>query len=281
MEQYTAWMADLKSSRGYALSDRSEIQSYIARVCDALNAVFAPSLAQDVAFSAGDELQGLFKTAAAAYCHLRLFRMLLQPVQLRAGLGRGSWDIRLPDAGTTAQDGQAYHRAREAIHAAAKRDHGSLLFCEEAGSDPLVNFAIDTEDTFARELSASQNDLMLLAELLYPISVPGTMDLELLPKLANLAHRRDGYEYYARRERRAIFSGLEQKPRVIEPVDPARQEDPLCISGGRTRGMAAAVADCAGIARQSVVRTMVTANIYSARNAAIAAVRLLEKEGMQ
>ena len=59
MQQYTAWMVDLKGSREYELSDRSDIQNHITAVCGALNRIFAPSLLHRVAFSAGDELQGL------------------------------------------------------------------------------------------------------------------------------------------------------------------------------------------------------------------------------
>ena len=68
MNQYTAWMVDLKGSREYALSDRSDIQNHITDVCGALNRIFAPSLLHEVAFSAGDELQGLFRSPAAACC---------------------------------------------------------------------------------------------------------------------------------------------------------------------------------------------------------------------
>ena len=82
MNQYTAWMVDLKGSREYELSDRSDIQNHISEVCGVLNRVFEPSLLHRVAFSAGDELQGLFRMPSAAYCCARLFRMLLWPAQV-------------------------------------------------------------------------------------------------------------------------------------------------------------------------------------------------------
>ena len=279
MELYTAWMVDLKSSRDYDLSDRSEISRHITEVCGVLNRLFAPSLACGLDFSAGDELQGLFRSAPAAYLCVRLFRMLLWPAQIRAGLGLGTWDIRVPDAGTTAQDGKAYHGARAAITEAEKCG-SPALFCSGNAADRLVNFAIGTELALTQSLTDTQNELMLTAELTYPITAPGAMDLTALPAAAELMLGKTTYGFYAGRGRRNV--SFVRRPEVIAPVDAFSPEEGLCVTGGKTRGLPTAVADCTGISKQSVARTMKTANIYSARNAAIVALRLLrEAEGRE
>ena len=275
MEQYTAWMVDLKSSKGYSMADRSGIQSHITAVCGAMTRLFAPSLACAIAFSAGDELQGLFRFAPAAYLCVRLFRMLLWPAQIRAGLGLGAWEIRLPGAGTTAQDGKAYHLARAAITAAEKNDCAAL-FCSESERDPVINFAIETETVLTRAHTAMQNDLALTAELTYPITVPEAMDLTVLPELAALMEKKTQYGFYSERERRTVR--FTHTPQVIAPVNALAADDALRVGGGKTRGVPTAVADSTGIALQSVARTLKTANIYSARNAAIVALRLLRQE---
>ena len=272
MEQYTAWMVDLKSSRDYDLSDRSDITRRIAEVSAVLNRLFEPSLACALDFSAGDELQGLFRSAPAAYLCVRLFRMLLWPAQIRAGLGLGTWDIRVPEAGTTAQDGKAYHRARAAITAAEKGDC-TALFCSEGDGDQLVNFAIGTELTLTPTLTEAQNDLMLTAELTYPITVPDAMDLTVVPALAELMQGKAVYGFYSARGRRTL--GFDRRPEILAPVNALAPEDGLYVIAGKTRGLPTAVADCTGITKQSVAKTLKTAHIYSARNAAIVALRLL------
>ncbi len=277
MEQYTAWMADLKASKDYAVQDRSDVQSHITEVCAALNRIFAPSLARELAFSAGDELQGLFLSPAAAYCCVRLYRMLLMPARVRAGLGTGSWDIRMPDAGTTAQDGQAYHRARAAIAQAGEQDECPVLYCSGGDEDLYINFAINTAIRLSEHATGSQNELMLLTELVYPIVIPGQMDLEQLPALAEVMTRRSRYGYYSRGEKRDLFASLADTPKVIQSVSADAQTAGLSISNGKLRGMPTALAQLARISRQSVEKTLKSANIYSARNAAIVALRLLRQ----
>ena len=115
MAKYTALIIDLKKSRAYEKDRRNDIQYYIFEVIDAMNTIFASSLAKEVYFSAGDELQGLFNSVEASYLYFRLFSMLVAPIEIRAGIGIGDWDVVLENAPTTAQDGSAYHYARFAI----------------------------------------------------------------------------------------------------------------------------------------------------------------------
>ena len=276
MQQYTAWMVDLKGSREYELSDRSDIQNHITQVCGALNRIFAPSLLHRVAFSAGDELQGLFRSPTAACCCARLFRMLLWPAQVRSGLGMGSWDIRITDAGTTAQDGQAYHRARAAIVQAG--DECPALFNTGSENDPYINFAIDTAIRLGEHMTDGQNELMLLAELAYPVTVTGAMDLDRLPELAEVMARRGRYGYYSRGRKRDLFEAFARPPEVVTPVYADADMPGLCIAAGKLRGMPTVLSQLAGISRQSVEKTLKSANIYSARNAAIVTLRLLLQE---
>ena len=276
MQQYTAWMVDLKGSREYELSDRSDIQNHITAVCGALNRIFAPSLLHRVAFSAGDELQGLFRSPTAAYGCARLFRMLLWPAQVRSGLGMGSWDIRITDAGTTAQDGQAYHRARAAIVQAG--DECPALFNTGGENDPYINFAIDTAIRLSEHMTDAQNELMLLTELAYPVTVTGAMDLDCFPELAEVMARRSRYGYYSRGRKRDLFEAFARPPEVVTPVYADADMPGLSIAAGKLRGMPTALSQLAGISRQSVEKTLKSANIYSVRNAAIVTLRLLLQE---
>lgn len=262
MKTYAALMIDIKNSRGYSLSHREEIQSHIAASYRELNRLFADQLEREVEFSAGDELQGLFCTAESAYCYLRLFRMLLWPVQVRAGIGVGRWDVRLPGEGTTAQDGQAYHRCRSAIKEAEEKGESDIVYRAENELDEQINFAMSMESLLTRRYSSHQNDLLLLTELLYPVAGVGD-----LSSLADVMEQRGKYEYYASREKQSLFCTLRKLPVTIQP----RQND----RGKKSRGIPTAVSNYSGISRQSVEKTMKAANMFAARNAAMMALKLL------
>ncbi len=262
MKTFAALMIDIKNSRGYSLPHREEIQSYIADLYRELNRLFADQLEHEVEFSAGDELQGLFCTPESAYCYLRLFRMLLWPVQVRAGIGVGRWDVRLPGEGSTAQDGQAYHRCRSAIKEAEEKGESNIVYCAESELDEQVNFAMSMESLLTQRYSTHQNDLLLLTELLYPVAGVGD-----LSSLAYVMERREHYGYYASRGKPSVFRKLRKPPMTIQP----KQND----WNNKTRGIPTAVSNYSGISRQSVEKTMKAANMFAARNAAIMALKLI------
>ena len=89
MKDYTALIVDLEKSRSYTPEVRNSIQNYILSVMRALNELYENSLAKEVEFSAGDEVQGLFFSPESAYLYLRMLSMLVFPVKVRAGIGIG------------------------------------------------------------------------------------------------------------------------------------------------------------------------------------------------
>ena len=108
-------MVDLKNSRSYDIQDRNNIQNSILSSINILNKIFKNSIEKEVEFSAGDEIQGLFISPQSAYLYYRLFSMLIFPIQIHTGIGFGTWDIRVENESSTAQDGTVYHNARKAI----------------------------------------------------------------------------------------------------------------------------------------------------------------------
>ena len=67
-------------------------------------------------------------------------------------------------------------------------------------------------------------------------------------------------------------------PEVVTPVYADADMPGLSIAAGKLRGMPTALSQLAGISRQSVEKTLKSANIYSVRNAAIVTLRLLLQE---
>jgi hypothetical protein len=184
MENYTALIIDLKKSRSYKPEVRASIQHYIASVIRSLNEIFSGSLAKDVDFSAGDEIQGLFSSPQAAYLYLRMFCMLIFPVEVRAGMGIGEWNVRIENASSTAQDGPAYHNARYAIKKVKKDSlEYSVLFYSGKKVDLYLNAVINASFALASKHSEYQNELMLLAELLYPIDYNQAINHEIINQL--------------------------------------------------------------------------------------------------
>ena len=162
-------MIDLKNSRSYSIQDRNNIQNSILNSINILNKIFKNSIEKEVEFSAGDEIQGLFVSPQSAYLYYRLFSTIIFPIEIHSGIGFGTWDIKVDGASSTAQDGTVYHYARKAIDEAKKSLEYSVLFYSKNKNDIIVNSLINSNNLLAEKQSKYQNNLMLLAEILYPI----------------------------------------------------------------------------------------------------------------
>lgn len=73
----------------------------------------------------------MFRDLPSAFLAYRYLRILVQTVELRGGIGIGSWTTRTESSLSTEQDGTAYHRARAAIDAAEKDRFKSLKIFDE------------------------------------------------------------------------------------------------------------------------------------------------------
>lgn len=65
MERYTAMIADVADSRRLDPEARTDLQKQLYESAETLNGLFGPALVKPVAFSAGDEIQGLFRSPEA------------------------------------------------------------------------------------------------------------------------------------------------------------------------------------------------------------------------
>lgn len=118
---YAALLVDVKNSKEYDNGRRMALQERIDDAIRLLNDLCEESLVKKVGFSGGDEIQGLFHDPVSAYLYYRLFSLTLGVGTFRCGIGVGAWDVRLEGREeSAAQDGEAYHLAREAIGEAAR-----------------------------------------------------------------------------------------------------------------------------------------------------------------
>lgn len=111
-------------------------------------------------FSAGDEVQGLFSSTGAAYLYFRLFSMLVSPIEIHCGIGVGKWDVVLKDAGTTAQDGEAYHNARYAIDTVKESLGCSVLMYSGDKSDAVINTLLNMTVLINKQQSEYQDKVL-------------------------------------------------------------------------------------------------------------------------
>lgn len=284
MREFTALIMDLKKSRRYSSKNRNEIQHYIFHVIQVLNKVFAGSLEKDVFFSAGDELQGLFSSVEASYLYFRLFSMLVAPVEIRAGIGVGEWDVIVQNAGSTAQDGPAYHNARRAINATEESLGYSVLLFSGGKSDIVINSLFNSTALIINKQSEYQNQVMLLSELLYPINAYGIIDVNKLHDIIELiAHRIETvhFDFFKlnKSQREPLFYRLSNLDFESKPIDVADHDDSFFVTEGKVRGLPLQLSEIIGVTRQSADKTIKAANVYEARNLAVATLKYIKHLG--
>lgn len=286
MKEYAALIIDLKSSRKYNIKARNNIQEYIMRVVDVLNFIFRESLEKNVDFSAGDEIQGLFSSTKASYLYFRMFSMLVSPIEIRAGIGIGSWEVVVKDAGTTAQDGRAYHNARYAIKSVEESKGYSVLLYSGKPSDIIVNSLLNSTALIINKQSTYQNEIMLLSELLYPINDDDIINTFKLREIFELLRFKNDFFLFdytksinmRGKHKESLFHKLNYLDIEIEskPINFILNNSSFFVEEGRVRGLPSQLADLLGVSRQSIEKTIKLGLICEARNLAITTLTYLE-----
>lgn len=201
MVNYVSLIMDIEKSRTYNIEDRIELQNYMSYCVKMLNQLFRESIEYDVTFSAGDELQGLFRDTTTALMYFRLLEMLVKPVRLRAGVGVGKWTIKVDNGLSTQQDGPAYHRARYAIEEVYKKSfHNIRIFSDK--DDSLANHLINASLNLKNQQIYMQNIVLVILELLCPF-VKWKMDVDRYEIIRELIEMK--FEYKIGRARHAYL----------------------------------------------------------------------------
>lgn len=287
-QDYAALIIDLKKSRSYTKEDRNNIQHYIMNVIHLLNRLYWKDLIREVDFSAGDEVQGLFSTPAAAYIYYRMLSMWLHPVEIRAGIGIGGWDVQIDSKGTTGQDGPSYHKARHAIKNADDSEGYPILLFSGNHADVTINTIIGGAASIMAKQSVNQNQIMLLTELLFPICnyYVSAYDKISLDDMEYLLHQKSVFAHEMEKIMRPLpFDRLKYSfAELIDPIntEEVRQETKFYITSGKRRGIPTKLASIiANISRQTIEKTMKAGNIYTARNMAITAINEMTNIGWE
>ena len=130
---YVAFIADVVASRALTDRARAALQRDIAAAAREFNARYRKHLAARCAVTLGDELQGLFTSAAPAWDVSHQLRLRIPTVEWIVAYGRGALAMPLRRGASAPElDGPCFHAARSALDH-AKRTGLVLTF---GGFDP-------------------------------------------------------------------------------------------------------------------------------------------------
>lgn len=279
MKKYVAMIIDLKKSRIYSNQLRNNIQKHILQTINVMNKMFNKSLVKKVDFSAGDEIQGLFTSAAAAFLFFRLFSMLIFPVEIRAGIGVGEWNVVIAEKGTSAQDGQVYHYARHAIDSTEESLGYTVLLYSNNEIDLIINSLFNSTALIINHQSRYQNEVMLLSELLYPVNANKIIEFFDVNAIINLIYNKrlcveDCYSQ-SKSSKHSLFDKIIIDNIDCRPIDAGLDNSTFFITEGKIKGLSSQLSKLLGVSRQSLDKTIKTANIFEARNLAITTLKFL------
>lgn len=280
MSNYVSIIMDIEKSRTYAIEDRVELQKYMSYCVERLNELFKESIEYDVTFSAGDELQGLFKDTTVAIMYFRLLEMLIKPVKLRAGIGIGEWTIKIENGLSTQQDGPAYHRARLAIEEVYGKSCHNIRICS-GKEDIMANHLINAAITLKRQQIYMQNIVLVIVEFLCPFTKKQMkVDYEIIKELLelklhyNIGRRKQSYSRYKtflEKENLHMPRCLKLNPILI---DGDMREAEECIT---IKGISMVIADILNCSRQNVDSILKRGNANKIRELDYIALQYIER----
>ena len=267
--KYSVLMIDIVNSKKLSNVDREDIQIFIKKSLSVLNEIFKPSLVFDVVFSAGDEVQGLFKNPVAPFLYFRLLRMIIDPVKIRCGIGVGDWEVKIKDGMSTEQDGSAYHLAREAIEAAHKKSEINILYKTNTKNDYYINSIISTTYEFAQRQTNQQRLVSLLIELFSPLYLERDMSLDDFSKYIFLLKNRDSIDYFKLNSftlDSSKFENISEEYNPIDILEKLNNSESIYDKPTMIKGISFKVSDILETSRQNIEKSIKSSNVEILRN---------------
>lgn len=111
---YFAVIGDIISSR--KIKNRNQFQTHLIKVISEINSEYQEDLASAFVVTLGDEFQGLLKKADHLLEITDKIKFMLDPVEIRFGIGIGTIETEINVLSSTGADGPAYWCARRAIN---------------------------------------------------------------------------------------------------------------------------------------------------------------------
>ena len=177
--------------------------------------------------------------------------------------------------------GPAYHNARDAINATEESLGYSVLLLSGGENDIIINSLLNSTAVIINKQSEYQNQVMLLSELLYPINSHGILDISELKYVVKLITQktfvsRPSLYKLSNNYCQSLFNRMPNLNFESKPIEVTDNTDTFFVTEGKVRGLPIQLSEMVGVSRQSMDKTIKTANIYEARNLAVATLKILK-----
>lgn len=228
-------IADLRGSRSIPARERLEVDRALQRAIARTLRRFGPHFRLVPELLRGDEVQAVLRADAPAlavltYLRAQLVTGLGRRIELRAGIGRGAV-ARLSSRGPFASDGEAFHRARQAIDRAKAGGSGRLTAWSTGDRffDTLAETLLGLSDAFALRWTVPQWE-----------AIAGRLEGQGLHGIAR--RQRVSFQSVSKRLRAAawneVHAGLDLLEAAVAALDgpPAVQRPGGEIAGSPARG---------------------------------------------
>ncbi|WNY27212.1 SatD family protein [Methanolapillus ohkumae] len=111
---YFAVIGDIISSK--KATDRNQLQERLNDVLNDINKTYAKDIASKFVITLGDEFQGLLIKAERLLEITDRIKFLMEPVEIRFGIGIGNIETKINKESSVGADGPAFWNARKAIN---------------------------------------------------------------------------------------------------------------------------------------------------------------------
>jgi len=184
--RYVAFIADVRASRHLSARQRAALQADLGATAREFNTRYRKSLAARFAVTLGDELQGLFASAAPVWEVSHDLRVRFPAAEWIVACGRGALSTPLrPGAAAPELDGPCFHAARRALQEAKTQ---GLVFAL-AGFDPAVSGCAAYYAALYRGWTARQRALAT-AQRAHPLARQGELSRLLRASPSSISHLR-------------------------------------------------------------------------------------------
>lgn len=266
--KYAAVIFDVVESRRYY--ERFDIQRIIMYSVDYLNFIFNDEIKKPVVSSAGDEFQGLFLDLKSAFLYLRKLQMFIYPIKIRCGVGYGEIKYDLDEWMSSAIDGAAYYRARDAVNSLEGKKSNSICFNTHSEYDKYLNLFCESN----MRTKSSQSQVAQLIELVADVMMPIANKNENINFYEHILDYRfqvmsqERWNRVSRRYRDEGILNLDYKKLFENKEGYTQKKDgelPFAMDDYWARGMSTEIAQIMNTTRQNIDRYVALGKIKQSR----------------
>ncbi|MBQ2891509.1 MAG: hypothetical protein IJE45_01295 [Bacilli bacterium] len=278
-KKYTTVIFDIIDSR--KIFDRYTTQLILKKSIEFLNESFGENIVKEVVTVRGDEFQGSFRSISAAFDYIRKLQLLIYPIRIRCGIGKGNLKYLDDDWTSVDIDGSAYHNSRNAIDKMPNKDTDLILFCTNSKWDVQINTIMIANSLLKRKQSAICRLIELIIEFLYPIGFEFKKNNIIFEEFWNILSihidhiEKKTYSLKSLEEGRYIkenkitFYGINknvlENSYILSDEEYDRKNDKLYKDGGVPHGIIKLLSEIIGTSKQNISKHITLGNVKESR----------------